>query len=371
MYDMIIVGAGPAGSVLAKGLGQKYKVLLLDKRKLTGDPLDRNAEKCCGGLLDPSAQKALASLHIGIPKQILVSPQVFTIRAMDFDNHRERYYQKQYVNIDRVAFDRYLISQAHREPGVSVLEETVLMDCHETRGMVQIKVMHKPTGTVRYISGRYLIGADGAASAVRRLKTKSHTSVWNSPREYVCLQQWFTMKEELPYFVASFDRYITDFYSWMIPKDGRVILGSAIPKGPDARLKFTYLKAQMIGAGFDLGEPVYESGAVLLRPWPFGSIDSGNDRILLIGEAAGLISPCSAEGISYAIRSAVCLLHAFFGHTGEAVQDAYERRLMGLKANICLKSCKSPVMYNPMLRGLVFQSRLLSMKTEDIGAFKS
>ncbi|MFQ9799503.1 MAG: NAD(P)-binding protein [Clostridia bacterium] len=32
MYDMIIVGAGPAGATLARGLGRRYRVLLVDKR---------------------------------------------------------------------------------------------------------------------------------------------------------------------------------------------------------------------------------------------------------------------------------------------------------------------------------------------------
>lgn len=39
-YDITIIGAGPAGSTLARELGKKYKVLLVDKR-----PLDKEASK--------------------------------------------------------------------------------------------------------------------------------------------------------------------------------------------------------------------------------------------------------------------------------------------------------------------------------------
>lgn len=366
MYDMIIAGAGPAGSILAQGLGKKYKVLLLDKRRLHGETMDPQAEKCCGGLLDPSAQKALVSLHIGIPKNVLVSPQVFAIRALDFENHQERYYQKQYVNVDRVLFDRYLVKLAEKREGVTLWDETLLQNFTETADGVQVQVLHKPTGEVREIKARYLIGADGAASVVRRLKGAGENPASNPPREYVCFQQWFTMKEELPYFVSAFDRYITDFYSWAIPKDGKLIVGTAIPKGPDVRVKFECLKAQLIAAGIPLGEPVYESGAVMLRPWPFGSIDPGSGRVLLIGEAAGLISPSSAEGISYAIKSAAALAEVFVKGSKKPVDIAYAEKLRGLKLNICYKSMKSTIMYNPVLRGLVFKSGLLSTDIKDM-----
>ncbi len=69
MYDITIVGAGPAGSTLCKLIDPKYKVLLLEKRKLNNE--NDRIIKCCGGLLAPDAQKVLASHGLGIPKDIL------------------------------------------------------------------------------------------------------------------------------------------------------------------------------------------------------------------------------------------------------------------------------------------------------------
>ena len=37
-----------------------------------------------------------------------------------------------------------------------------------------------------------------------------------------------------------------------------------------------------------------------------------------------------------------------------------------MKIDLCIKSMKSPVMYRPELRGPVFVSRLLSIKTKDV-----
>ncbi len=57
MYDIVIVGSGPAGSNLARLIGDKYKVLLIDKRDLENENPKNHTNKCCGGLLAPDAQK--------------------------------------------------------------------------------------------------------------------------------------------------------------------------------------------------------------------------------------------------------------------------------------------------------------------------
>ncbi|MEL7657249.1 MAG: FAD-dependent monooxygenase, partial [Bacillota bacterium] len=62
MYDVLIIGAGPAGSSLARLIGDKYKVLLIDKRDLANENPHNLARKCCGGLLAPDAQKMIAKL---------------------------------------------------------------------------------------------------------------------------------------------------------------------------------------------------------------------------------------------------------------------------------------------------------------------
>lgn len=79
MYDIVIVGAGPAGSTLARLIGDKYKVLLIDKQDLLNQNPKNFINKCCGGLLAPDAQKIIAKLGLGIPKDILVDPQLFAV----------------------------------------------------------------------------------------------------------------------------------------------------------------------------------------------------------------------------------------------------------------------------------------------------
>ena len=109
MFDIAVVGAGPAGSTFARLVGQRYKVLLIDKRTFPDPQLSYAPGKCCGGLLAPDAQRMLSSLGLGLPKSVLEEPQLFVVRAIDIPRRIERYYQRHYINIHRQKFDRWLV----------------------------------------------------------------------------------------------------------------------------------------------------------------------------------------------------------------------------------------------------------------------
>src|SRR6266542_275391 len=112
IYDIAIIGAGPAGSTLARLLFGKYRVLLVDRRELLSPPQENSAIQMCGGLLAPDAQKMLASLGLGLPHSVLTGPQIFVVRAIDLQQKLERYYQRAYLNIERELFDRWMVSLA-------------------------------------------------------------------------------------------------------------------------------------------------------------------------------------------------------------------------------------------------------------------
>ena len=103
MYDIAIVGLGPGGATLARLLDKKYKIISIDKR-------NSESGKCCGGLLSPDAQKVLAQFDICLPKEILVDPQIFSVKTIDLDNQIEKYYQRFYINMNRTKFDNFLRS---------------------------------------------------------------------------------------------------------------------------------------------------------------------------------------------------------------------------------------------------------------------
>lgn len=85
MFDIAIIGAGPAGATLARLIGNDLRVLLIDRRQMVSSTINPTTyQKCCGGLIAPDAQEMLARFRLRIPKQLLVGQQLFTVRTIDF-----------------------------------------------------------------------------------------------------------------------------------------------------------------------------------------------------------------------------------------------------------------------------------------------
>ncbi|TEB11213.1 putative oxidoreductase [Pelotomaculum sp. FP] len=350
MYDITIIGAGPAGATLARLLGSKYKVLVLDRRELIS-PREGSFEKCCGGLIAPDAQRMLGKLGLGVPGEVLVGPQLFTVRTIDVQNKMERYYQRHYINIDREKFDSWLVSLI---PSTVDIRCGVLFKSYEMDGR-KIDISFQFDGKRYTEKTKFLVGADGANSLLRRQLTGS-----TFQKTYITVQEWFSVKQNQPYYSAIFDNDISDFYSWSIPKDNFLIVGAAITPKENVSRKFDLLKKRMINLGFELNESNKKNGAFLLRPQNAKQIFIGRDNVLLIGEAAGWISPTSAEGLSYAFRSAIALADSIDANSESPISE-YHKNTKGLRLNIFQKNLKSPFMYNTLIRKMVMKSGLSSM----------
>jgi geranylgeranyl reductase len=321
MYNIAIVGGGPAGSILAKLIGRKYKILLLDKRKHIDNRTASPEDKCCGGLIDPDAQRMLARFGLGVPKAVLLSPQLFAVRVLDMQNKLERYYQRHYINIDRKMFDRWMLSIVPET--CKIICGAVFKDYEETGKGVSIKFNFN--GRDYTEKAMMLVGADGAFSRVRRAGFAGRPS----PRKYISIQQWFRADNPQSFYGAIFDSDITDFYSWTIPKEDMVILSSALKLGKDACSRFELLKSRLSAYGFNFENPIRTNGAYLLRPDSLSQICTGAGRTALVGEAAGLISPSSAEGLSYAFKSSLALARVLENGI-EGFEKSYKKNLSEL-----------------------------------------
>lgn len=353
MYDIAIIGSGPAGANLARLIGEKYKVLLIDKRDLENKNPKNHITKPCGGLLAPDAQKMIAKLGLGVPKDVLVDPQLFAVRTIDLTNNRERLYQRFYYNMDREKFDRWLVSIL--PTSVDKKFNCLYKSFTEISGGYEIKYISN--GKEISVKTRVIIGADGAFSKIRRSISKDYLV----PDEYISIQEWFQCSDPMPYFTAIFDGEISDFYSWIIPKENYVLLGSALRPKDNPIEKYQILKSKMKKLGIDFHNKVKTEGAFIYRPKKLSQFYTGKDNIALVGEAAGAISPSSAEGISYALKSSFYLAQSF-DEGIDGFLDRYNNKVKDIRLNLIMKNLKSPAMYNPFLRNLAMKSGLLSIK---------
>ncbi|MBT8406548.1 MAG: FAD-dependent monooxygenase, partial [Deltaproteobacteria bacterium] len=219
MYDVAIIGGGPAGATLARLIGEKYRVLLVDKRQLTNSPESSLSGKCCGGLLAPDAQRMLSKLGLGLPKSVLEEPQLFVVRAIDIQQRLEGYYQRHYINMNRQKFDRWLLSMV--PSGVDVRLSCQLKSYTSENNYFSLTLTQENKTYLE--KTRILVGADGASSRVRAQSFSKSLF----PEKYFAIQEWVEADSNLPYFSSFFDPEITDYYCWTIPKGDHLIIGAA------------------------------------------------------------------------------------------------------------------------------------------------
>lgn len=181
------------------------------------------------------------------------------------------------------------------------------------------------------------------------------------PERYLSIQEWFKCTDDIPYYAAIFDEEITDFYSWIIPKENYLLLGSALRPKENPKEKYDMLKSKLTHMGFRFDDKIKTESAYIYRPKKVSQFYTGTDKIALIGEASGAISPSSAEGISYALKSSLYLAQSLEQGI-DGFLDRYKKQVGDIKLNLLFKNIKSPAMYNPFLRRLAMKSGLLSIK---------
>ncbi len=347
-YDVAIIGAGPAGCVFAKELATRLPVISI---LLIDGQTDGNA-KPCGGLLSPDAQKVLAEFNLTLPNAVLADPQIFSVHTVDLCANVTRLYQRHYLNMDRLAFDRWLLSLV---PGsVDVLGGR----CTEISrtDVFLLQVRQTDGGTCRITAGA-VVGADGASSIVRR-QFFSH-----QPYKYVSIQQWFaTSDPAIPAYACIFDKTTSDSCSWLICKDGCTIFGGAFAKS-GGRAAFEAQKARLEKhLGISLGQPLKTEACQVCSPRRMRDFITGKDGVYLLGEAAGLISASSFEGISSAMLSGRMLADSFDPTAPQKTVKAYRKATRGLRCKLYTKTYKRSILCSPILRRLIMKSGVQAIK---------
>ena len=294
VYDVLIVGAGPAGASAAQGLVKKgYRVLVVEWKKLP-------RYKICSGLIIDRSQDLVEEYFGSPPKHVFSEPGLLQgVRlCMAGDTLTDVPLEKgNAYNVWRSSFDHWLIQQS----GADVWDEHQLVNLRQTKNKVQASVLRKG-GEIVEVEASYLIGADGGGSRVRRLIDPEFekTTRWTTAVQLYCEG---TVNLEREYFYAFFDPSLRGFYNWLNFKDEYLIYGVGTRKGESVRPYIEnlteYLKKSF---GLQIHKVIRRTGCVSTDMGITGNFVLGLGRVLLVGEAAGFMN-ILGEGISSALAT--------------------------------------------------------------------
>ncbi len=302
-YDVIIVGAGPAGSVLAYELAMKnVSVAVLEKRKLP-------RQKVCAGGITVRAAAILPPEIESVFERVIYGARLSYRHVPD----RVRTYDKPIIYmVMRDKFDSLLASRA-KEAGAVLVEDAEVKSVEINKETVRVKT------EAGIFSSRILAGADGANGVVAQslglhkgfeYGVGINADVKVKPDE---LSRWENL--------IGLDYGIPGGYSWVFPKRSCLSIGSGGALKVARRLRPSVLGLMNCYGLTDVDISLIRGQLMPVRK---GTAPISRDRVLLVGDAAGLIDPLTGEGIYYAVRSAhlalTAILRLLEGQTGDLAE---------------------------------------------------
>ncbi len=312
-YDVAVIGGGPSGAIAAAVLATAGISTVL---------IERNLEniKPCGGAIplglieefqipDELIEKKLSSMRARSPKGRIIEMQM----------------PNGYVGmVRREKFDSYLRSEAERA-GAVVVEGLVKSIANSGDGFV-INTLNDKVPSLRV---RRIIGADGANS-----KTAIDLHFPPNELKVIAMQQRFKYTPAIQDFSDTieiwFDGDVSpDFYGWIFPKADHLAIGT----GTDDRHHNIKILQKRFIEKIGITDEPYLDEAAKIPMKPRKSFTQ--EKAILVGDAAGLVTPANGEGIFFAMRSGKLGAEAMIKHLNHKKPlKSYEKEFRKLYAPI-------------------------------------
>lgn len=289
VWDVVVVGAGPAGASAAYAAAVTgRRVLLLEKAELP------RYKTCGGGIIGPSRDALPPGFDL--PLKDRVDAVTFTHNGRFSRTRRSR--QMLFGLINRPEFDQQLVEHAQKagaelRTGVAVQRVEQHGSAVPDRRTVALVLQGGET-----VLARAVVGADGSAGRIGAHVGVKVDQVDLGLEAEIPVPE--TVAEDWRGRVLIDWGPIAGSYGWVFPKDDTLTVGVISRRGEGAATK-RYLEDFIGRLGLAGFEPSISSGHLTRCRADDSPLSRG--RVLVCGDAAGLLEPWTREGISFALRS--------------------------------------------------------------------